>query len=272
MDDLVEIVVSSLDELIEKSLKSFAILRAVPFLLVEDTLPPLVALLGISSHGGRSVVLSLRLLKESSPGEEDPEARSACLTSSSNQENISIRDMRSALLELDIVANLDLVVEVMGLELLLLPDPAFVLGVWGKERDLDGHGLVIGGAYNDFMAWIRKKVVESAADAMENMDKEEEVGEFVPLYSSRVNGMECSNSVTHQPTTSSEKRKEKKKAKAANTLVERLTNFAAKLCHVMNKADRRMGYVHDLSAARKASMLCYLNSHCAQIIGSVQLI
>ncbi|GFZ18406.1 hypothetical protein Acr_27g0001450 [Actinidia rufa] len=74
-----------------------------------------------------------------------------------------------------------------------------------------------------------------------------------------VGGMECSNSVTHHPTASSEKRKEKKRARAADTLVEGLTNFADKLCHVMEKADSRMefigsrlGYAHDLSAARKS--------------------
>ncbi|GFS37637.1 ribosomal protein S17 [Actinidia rufa] len=56
----------------------------------------------------------------------------------------------SALLELDIVADLELVVGVLGLELLLLllPDPALVLGVWGEARDLDGHDLVVGGAHN----------------------------------------------------------------------------------------------------------------------------
>ena len=100
---------------------------------------------------------------------------------------------------------------------------------------------------------------ESAADAVENMDKEDEVGESVPLDSSGVGGMECSNSVTHHPTASSEKKKEKKRARAADTLVEGLANFADKLCHVMEKADsrmefigNRMGYAHDLSAARKS--------------------
>ena len=39
----------------------------------------------------------------------------------------------SALLELHIVADLELVVRVMGLELLLLPDSA----MWGEARDLD---------------------------------------------------------------------------------------------------------------------------------------
>ncbi|GFY85421.1 hypothetical protein Acr_04g0001590 [Actinidia rufa] len=93
---------------------------------------------------------------------------------------------------------------------------------------------------------------ESAADAVENMDKEDEVGESVPLDSLGVGGMECSNSVTHHPTASSEKRKENKRARAADTLVEGLTNFADKLCHVMEKADNRMefigsrmGYAHD---------------------------
>ena len=100
---------------------------------------------------------------------------------------------------------------------------------------------------------------DSAADAVENMDKEDEVGESVPLDSSGVGGMECSNSVTHHPIASSEKKKEKKRARAADTLVEGLTNFADKLCHVMEKADSRMefigsrmGYAHDLSAARKS--------------------
>ncbi|GFY99494.1 hypothetical protein Acr_13g0008940 [Actinidia rufa] len=99
---------------------------------------------------------------------------------------------------------------------------------------------------------------ESAADAVENMDKEDEVGESVPLDSSGVGGMECSYSVTHRPTVSSEKKKEKKRARVVDTLVEGLPNFADKHCHVMEKADNRMefigsriGYAHDLSAARK---------------------
>ncbi|GFZ08805.1 hypothetical protein Acr_20g0006130 [Actinidia rufa] len=84
---------------------------------------------------------------------------------------------------------------------------------------------------------------ESAADAVENMDKEDEVGESVPLDNSGVSGMECSNSVTHHPTVSSEKKKEKKRARAADTLVDGLANFADKLCHVMEKADSRMEFI-----------------------------
>ena len=99
---------------------------------------------------------------------------------------------------------------------------------------------------------------ESVADAMEIMDKEDKVGESVPLDSSGVGGMECSNLVTHRPTMNSEKKKEKKRARAADTLVEGLANFAEKLCHAIDKVDSRMefigsrmGYAHDLSAARK---------------------
>ncbi|GFY99379.1 hypothetical protein Acr_13g0007800 [Actinidia rufa] len=102
------------------------------------------------------------------------------------------------------------------------------------------------------------KFAKSVADTVENMDKEDEVRESVPLDSLGAGGMECSYSVTHRPTVSSEKKKEKKRARAADTLVEGLANFADKLCHVMEKADSRMefirnriGYAHDLSTARK---------------------
>ena len=56
---------------------------------------------------------------------------------------------------------------------------------------------------------------ESAADAVENMDKEDEVGESVPLDSSGVGGMECSNSVTHHPIASSEKKERKEEGQGS---------------------------------------------------------
>ncbi|GFZ19381.1 ribosomal protein S17 [Actinidia rufa] len=49
----------------------------------------------------------------------------------------------STLLELDIVADLELVVGVVGLELLLLSDPTLVLGAWGEAHDLDGVGWTL---------------------------------------------------------------------------------------------------------------------------------
>ncbi|GFY80743.1 hypothetical protein Acr_01g0005520 [Actinidia rufa] len=65
---------------------------------------------------------------------------------------------------------------------------------------------------------------ESATDAVQNMDKEDKVGEFVPLDSSGVGGMECSNSVTHRPTKADSR---------------------------MKFIGSRMGYANDLSATRK---------------------
>lgn len=52
----------------------------------------------------------------------------------------------AGLLELDVVADLELVLGVMGLVLLLLAHAALVLGVGGEADDLHRHGLVAGGA------------------------------------------------------------------------------------------------------------------------------
>ncbi|GFS38448.1 ubiquitin 6 [Actinidia rufa] len=67
------------------------------------------------------------------------------------------------------------------------------------------------------------KFAKSVADAVENMDNEDEVGESVPLDSTGVSGMEYFNSVTHRPTADSR----------------------------MEFIGSRTGYAHDLSAVRK---------------------
>lgn len=61
------------------------------------------------------------------------------------EEGLGLAD-GAALLELDEVADLEPVLGVVGLELLLLPHTTLVLGMGGEARDLDGDGLVAGGA------------------------------------------------------------------------------------------------------------------------------
>ena len=56
--------VSILNELIKKSLEGSSILGSVPFFLVKGAFPPLIALCGISSHGGG--ILVVRLVSNSS--------------------------------------------------------------------------------------------------------------------------------------------------------------------------------------------------------------
>lgn len=112
---------------------------------------------------------------------------------------------------------------------------------------------------------------EGPADAVEAMNAEEDVLlhgladndtfiEQMGVNSHTGEGMDCSNSATQRACESSAKKKDKKRSRSDDDVVEELSMFADKLVDVMGKTNeklefigKRMGYSHDV-ASKRASL------------------
>ncbi|KAL7184908.1 hypothetical protein ACSBR2_026954 [Camellia fascicularis] len=113
--------------------------------------------------------------------------------------------------------------------------------------------------------------VEGPADAVEAMNAEEDVLlhglvdndtflEQMGVNSHTGEGIDCSNSATQRACESSAKKKDKKRSRSNNDVLEELSMFADKLVDVMGKTNeklefigKRMGYSHDV-ASKRASL------------------